>query len=428
MQEKDVDVIIVGAGAAGMLAALEIALTGRTVAVIEAKAGCGGRMNTAYTADGYPVERGAEFVHGRLSITLGLLKKAGAKTTPVGGSLWQHKDGRLAQQEDMIGDEDDLEKKFKELTEDLPVAEFLSTYLADDKFEELRFTLTNYVEGYYAADLSNASTFALREEVTKGDEKQYRIEGGYQKLVDYLEQQCRQKGVRFFFSETVHGLRWNRNNVDVKTEKNSYRASKAIVTVSVGVLATDGIAFSPALPEKTAAAQRLGFGRVVKIVVEFEDAFWKDKSATDGKELGDLNFLFSEEAIPTWWTQHPKEKAVLVGWLGGPKAAPFERFDKADIQKKALYALSRIFNLDVLHLSQKLVSSHFYNWGADPHFCGAYSYEVVGGEGLQKTILQPAEGTVYFAGEGLHHGPKIGTVEAALQSGQTVARDLIANF
>lgn len=428
MQKRDVDVIIVGAGAAGLIAALEIALTGRTVAVIEAKERCGGRMNTAYTGDGYPAERGAEFVHGNLSITLGLLKKAGAKTIPVGGSIWQHKDGRLAQQEDMIEDEDDLEKKFKELTEDKSVAEFLSTHLDGETFEELRFTLKKYVEGYYAADRLKASTFALRDELSKGDEKQYRIEGGYQKLVDYLERRCREKGVRFFSSETVEQLQWKQNEVEVKTEKNSYRANKTIVTVSVGVLATEGITFSPALPEKTAAAQRLGFGRVIKIVLEFEDAFWKDETLAGGKDLSDLNFLFSEEAIPTWWTQHPKEKAILVGWLGGPKAAPFERFDKTDVQKKALYALSRIFNLDALHLSQKLVSSHFYNWGADPHFCGAYSYEVVGGEGLQKAILQPAEGTVYFAGEGLHHGPEIGTVEAALQSGQTVARDLIANF
>lgn len=428
MQKNDVDVIVVGAGAAGLMAALEIALTGRSVAVMEAKERGGGRMNTAYTGGGYPAERGAEFVHGRLSITLGLLKKAGVKTIPVGGSFWQHKEGRLAKQEALIEDEDDLEKKLGELKSDLPVAEFLSTHLTGDKYKELRFTLTNYTEGYNAADLSKASTFALRDQLTKADDEQYRIEGGYRKLVDYLTQRCREKGVRFFFSEAVRQLTWRENAVEVSTDKATHRATKALVTVSVGVLAANGIAFSPALPEKTAAAQRLGFGHVVKVVLEFEDAFWKDKSVTDGKDLRNLNFLFSQETLPTWWTQHPKEEAVLAGWLGGPKAAAFERVDKAEVQKKALSSLSHIFNVDVLHLSQKLLSSHFYNWQADPHFCGAYSYEVVGGEALQKTILRPAENTVYFAGEGLHHGPEIGTVEAALQNGQTVARELMAHF
>lgn len=428
MQKNQFDVIVIGAGAAGLMAALEIALTGRTVGVAEAAERCGGRMNTVYTKETYPIELGAEFVHGDLPITLDLLKKAGAKTTAVRGSFWQHKEGRLCPQEDTVEDQNILEKKFGELKEDIPVAAFLSTHLAGDKFEALRFSLENYVQGYYAADPARSSTFALRDELSEGAEKNYRIEGGYQKLVDYLEAQCRNKGVQFFFSETVKKVSWKKDEAVVETGKNLYTASKVLLTVSVGVLAAERIAFAPALPDKVAAAKRLGFGRVVKVILEFEAAFWKDKSLTNGKDVSDLNFLFSEEAIPTWWTQHPKKEAVLVGWLGGPGAEAFASSDKTAVEQKALSALSRIFNLDVLHLSQKLRSSHFYNWQSDPHVCGAYSYEVVNGEALQKTVLLPADDTVYFAGEGLHHGSEIGTVEAALQSGQTVARDLIAAF
>lgn len=426
MEEARFDVVVIGAGAAGLIAATEVALTGRTVAVIEAKGRSGGRMHTVFSANGFPVELGAEFVHGNLPLTMGLLKKDGVKTFPLRGSFWRHKNGELSEQEAQIADEDDLQRKFGELKQDMPVAQFLSTRLAGEEHEALRLTLTNYVEGYYAADPANASTAALRDELMKDDEPNYRIEGGYQTLVDHLEGRCREKDVRFFFSETVHRLHWRKNEVRVETAKAHYSATKAIITVSVGVLAANTIGFSPAFPEKMEAARRLGFGHVVKVVLVFEDAFWKEEGLTGGKDLSDLNFLFSGETIPTWWTQHPKEEAVLVGWLGGPKAAAFQGSDKAGLLTKALFALGCIFNLDVLHLSQKLVGSHFYNWQTDPAFCGAYSYEVVGGEALQKTVLRPAEGTVYFAGEGLHHGPEIGTVEAALQSGQTVARELIA--
>ena len=427
MQNQKFDVLIVGAGAAGLIAALEVSLTGRTVAVIEAADRCGGRMHTVIS-NGFPVELGAEFVHGNLPVTLGLLKKAGAKTITIGGSYWQHKEGRLTEQEDVIEDEGELEKKLKALQEDVPVSDFLSTHFSDDKFEGLRFSLENYVQGYYAADPAKSSTVALRDELFKGEEKNYRIEGGYQTLVDYLEKACRDKGVQFFLSQPVQRIQWSANETVVHTNAISYSATKAMITVSVGVLASESIAFSPVLPDKIAAAKRLGFGVVVKVILEFEDAFWKDKSLTRGKDLSNAVFLFSEESIPTWWTQHPKEEAVLVGWLGGPQAEAFAWLDKAAVEQKALSAISRIFNLDVLHLSQKLRASHFYNWQSDPHFCGTYSYEVVAGEALQKTVLAPIENAVYFAGEGLHLGPEIGTVEAALQSGQTVARQLIADF
>lgn len=428
MEQKQFDVIVIGAGAAGLMAALELALTGKTVAVVEAKEKAGGRIVTVQNANHYPIELGAEFVHGNLPLTKELLKKAGAKTYAVDGGIWQHKDGELKEQEDFIDDYSDLEKKFKALKEDISVGEFLSNYLADDKYEELRFSLKNYVQGYYAADINKASAFALRDELTKGDDEQYRIENGYQKLVAYLESCCVEKGVQFYYSAPAQGIEWRLNNVDVITEKEIFRGRRAVITVSIGVLQSGHINFSPALPEKIIAAQQLGFGHVVKIILAFEDAFWKAENLAQGKHLKDLNFLFSEETIPTWWTQSPKEEAVLVGWLGGPRADTFAKVDKESLVKKALSALSRIFNLDVLHLSQKLQSSYWHNWLADPAFCGAYSYEVVNGEGFMKTILEPVESTLYFAGEGLHHGPEIGTVEAALQSGRAVAHNLVSHF
>jgi len=428
MESKTFDVVVVGAGSAGLIAALEIVLTGKSVAVIEAKENAGGRIFTVYNGNGYPVELGAEFVHGNLPVTKELLKKAGVKITTVKGSIWQYKEGRLAKQEDFIDDYSDLEKKFKELKQDIPVAEFLSAHIAGSKYEELRFSLKNYVEGYYAADLKKASTFSLRDELTKSDDEQYRIEGGYQQLVNYLEQRCKDKGVQFFFSQPVLQLHWKKSNVEAVTVQNSVRAKKALITVSVGVLQNGGIEFFPALPEKKLAAQNLGFGHVIKTILSFDDAFWKDKEFTAGKDLTDLNFLFSAEQIPTWWTQHPKKQAILVGWLGGPRANAFDTVNKENVIQKALYSLSQIFNMDVLHLLQNLKGGQMHNWSADPHFCGAYSYEVVNGNDFMQTILKPVDNTVYFAGEGLHEGSEIGTVEAALSSGRTVAYQLIANF
>src|SRR5688572_11352652 len=288
MDQHEFDVIIIGAGAAGLIAALEVALTGRIVGVVEAKHRCGGRILTQSTKQGYTIEMGAEFVHGNLPITQQLLKRMAAKTIKIDGSIWQKKDGLFQEQEDFIEDYSDLEKKFKMLDKDIPVSTFIDRHLQDNRYEELRFTLQNYVEGYYAADIRKASTKALREELTKGDDEQYRIEGGYQLLINHLEQQCRENGVRFFFNQPVWQLHWKKGRVEAITEKGSLTGKKAVITVSVGVLQREGITFSPQLLQVKEAAGRLGFGHVIKIILLFEDAFWKDQSLTNGKELDDL--------------------------------------------------------------------------------------------------------------------------------------------
>ena len=427
METIQVDALVIGAGAAGLIGALEIALTGRSVAIVEAKERTGGRMFTVME-NGLAVDLGAEFVHGNLPLTQELANKAGAKMTPVKGSIWQHKDGKIEEQEDFIEDYADLEKKFRGLQGDKTVARFLEEDLAGERYAELRFSLKNYVEGYYAADTTRSSTEALCEELKKGDEEQYRLEGGYRVLVDYLEKECRKHGVSFYLSQPVSQLQWKRGGAVAFTEKNTFRSSKMLITVPLGVLQRNGITFFPALPEIKTAAQSLGFGHVVKIVLQFEDAFWKNKELTSGKDLSDLNFLFSGETIPTWWTHHPKEDNVLVGWLGGPRAEALQMLTPEDLTAKAVYSLGKIFNLDVLHLQQKLLKAHFYNWSADPYVGGAYSYEVVNGEEAIHTLQQPVAETLFFAGEGLHHGPQIGTVEGAFQNGRDAARRLVASF
>lgn len=218
-------------------------------------------------------------------------------------------------------------------------------------------------------------------------------------------------------------LRFTKNIME-----DSYTAKKVMVTVPVGVLQNGAITFLPSIPAIQGIASQLGFGHVLKINFLFSDAFWKNKELTNEKDLDDLNFLFSEEEIPTWWTQHPQKENVLTGWLGGPKARAMQIATDEEIIQKALSSLCRIFNIDVLHLQQKLQETKFYNWSADPHFSGAYSYAVVNGKEYIQKLLQPVENTIYFAGEGLHDSINIGTVEAALVSGKDVAQRLVAEF
>jgi len=429
MKENSFDVIVVGAGAAGLMAAWELVQTGKKTAVVEARERIGGRVHTiSDPVFELPVELGAEFVHGDLPLTQMLSKKAGVKQYRVSGDIWQNEDGALEEQSDFVEDYSALNKKFKELKEDIPVARFIKNYLQGKEFEEARFTLKNYVEGYYAANTNKASTLALKEELSSSDNAQSRIEGGYGRLVNYLYEQSKEKGAAFFLSHPVKEISWKRNEVDIVAGQKSFSAKKLLATVPVGVLQSEMIRFSPAVPETIAAAKQLGFGPVIKTILQFDEAFWKKKEFTQGKNLDTLSFIFSRSVIPTWWTCYPKDGAMITGWSGGPHADKLKDLGNEAILQEALRSLGEIFKVDAAVLQRKLKGWHVINWVKDPFCCGGYSYEVVNGKKIKEVLKQPLEDTVFFAGEGLYNGPEIGTVEAALSSGREMAHELIASF
>lgn len=425
MYSNNFDIIIIGAGAAGLMAAKELSLSGKKIAVLEARDRTGGRIDTI-AASGFaqPVDRGAEFVHGDLPLTKKLLKEAGAKLVAVSGSIWQHRDGSFQQKEDFIEQYEVLTQKCAQVKQDMPVAEFINTHLQGAEFESMCSSLKNYVEGYYAASLQKASTQAFCKEATGEDEDQYFIKGGYAKLAQHLEETCKKAGAAFFLLQPVWQLHWQKGRIEAITDKQTFTAQKALITVPIGVLQSGGITFFPALPHKTAAARALGFGHVVKIILSFSEAFWKQKTRTGAKDLRHLGFLFSEAQISTWWTQHPQATNTLTGWLAGPKALFYNSHNKEELIQTALQSLSQVFKIGMPELQQALQGAETHNWSADPFTNGAYSFQVVGGAAHMQTILQPEEDTLYFAGEGLHNGPEIGTVEAALFSGQAAARKM----
>ncbi|MFN2439671.1 MAG: flavin monoamine oxidase family protein, partial [Chitinophagaceae bacterium] len=344
----------------------------------------------------------------------------------VDGDIWRKEEKGL-QKSDFIEGYRVLNKKFKELTSDISVADFLKQYLNKPEHEELKKSLESYVEGYYAADLTKASTFALRDELKNSSDKQYRVESGYQTLVDYMHSEYLQKGGTVYLSSPVTAINWQNENIEVITEQQKLSAKKIIITVPIGILQSQQINFTPRIENKIAAAKQAGYGPVIKIVIEFDDIFWNDRSLT-GKDTKNLGFLFSEETVPTWWTQYPKEVPVLTGWLGGPHAEKMKHLTNEEILRKAITSLSSIFNIEAISLNQKIVSWRVINWATDPFSLGAYSYNTVAGDAAIKILNEPVENKLFFAGEGLHTGPEIGTVEAALVSGRETAHLVIASF
>ncbi len=427
------DVIIIGAGAAGLMAAKQLSASGLKVCVLEARDRMGGRINTI-NEQGYhqAIEGGAEFIHGNLRMTLELLKEAELEKKEIKGEVWQVIKGKWTQESEFFKHSELVIAKLKEVTEDISIADFMERYFAANEYESLRNSLTSYVEGYYSGEIAKTSSKSFLEEWMSEDDEQYRPSGGYGKMIDYLADSSRKAGTVIQLSTVVKEIRWSKGKVEVIDESHqSYFAHKVIITVPLGVwLAGDvkgAIKYKPEIPGKTEAAKQMGFGAVIKVLLDFKEPFWEDEAIEKScnAPTGNFHIAISDNTVPTWWRQQPDHSTLLTGWLSGPKA--LEAKDKTDenILSAAIDSVSSIFNVTPDFLREKLNWWKVFNWTKDPFTRGSYSYSTLYSPEARMILAEPVDDTLFFAGEALYNGPETGTVEAALTSGMEVASKIM---
>jgi len=255
-------------------------------------------------------------------------------------------------------------------------------------------------------------------------------------MINYLAHKCKENGGNIYLNSIVNQIDWKHETIKVTTAAGEeYAAEKVIIALPLGVLQADkaekgAIEFHPPIKEQNKAINDLGFGAIIKFLLEFKDAFWENTETRilTGKNLKEMAFLISDEDIPTWWTQYPKRSALLTGWLGGPRAKEKQGNTNDELLQQALQSLSNIFKLPVDELRAKLIASNIVNWTADPFTRGSYSYDTVAAPQAREVLEKGIDGILFFAGEYLYEGPAMGTVEAALTSGEKAAMKVINQY
>ena len=420
MPDQSEHIVIVGAGAAGLMAARELARAGRKVTILEARQRCGGRIHPLPASEfGYPADGGAEFVHGEAPVTRALLREAGLSLREIEGEQWSF-DGTTLTRERDHPHEAELHAKLRDLKHDLTVADFLRRHFAGDDYAPMRHSIERMVEGYDAADPERASTLALRAEwMDGGHAPQARIDGGYGAMIDFLVADCRRRGVTIRLGSVVSAIAEEGGAVVVRcAEGNVHACGRVILTVPLPLLRD--ISLPARARGKLAAADDFGFGNVIKILLRFARPWWRERE----QDLADMTFLLSDETIPVWWTRYPDQHPVLTGWFGGPRTTELASLDPPALIDAGLGSLAAIFGLPRDDIARELVAAAAINWAHDRFARGAYSWATPRTRDAQE-LLGRVDGPVLFSGEALYRGRDMGTVEAALASGLHTARAIL---
>jgi len=429
------DVVIIGAGAAGLAAATELARAGLSALIVEARDRVGGRCwSLEVPGVPVPIELGAEFIHGRPAATFSLLDRAGVAAIDRIGSGWYVERGRLKLTGDVFGEIHAALRKSGMPRKGVSFETFLNRELRHVSARARAFARRR-VEGYDAADPARASARAIVEEWSGEDEataaSHYRPLGGYGLLLDSLSRTLAGTGVRLQLRTVVREVRWRRGHVQIEGRRGgkAFRATaaRAIVTLPLGVLQlqrdTPGaVRFSPALAQKERALRGLAPSPVIKVVMRFRTAFWEE---LDAGRYADAAFLRSFDApFPSFWTALPVRTPLLVAWAGGPRAERLSGAAMRDVIRQATMSLESMFGKRA-RVERQLEAAWVHDWQEDPCARGAYSYVMVGGDGARKALATSLHDTLFFAGEATDFQGEHGTVAGALRSGTRAARQVL---
>src|SRR5487761_40431 len=429
------DVIVIGAGVAGLAAAQSLSAAGMKVCILEARDRIGGRIHTLRDAVlDAPVELGAEFIHGRPEEIFTIVHAADLTATEVSARHSYLRDGKLSQQANIFRQIDELFACMADPNlPDQTFSEFLSGMHGDDEVKSLA---TGYVEGFNAAWAGRISTRSLvyerqASEAIHGD-RSFRLRDGYERVPQWLWEQCSSHPTTLHLKTVVTDLRWRRGWVEVAARSSgsvvSFAAERAILTVPLGVLkapvgSPGAIRYEPELAGLREALDRLEMGHAIRITVHFRPSFWEKQ-----RTLSETSFIFSNDLwFPTWWTMLPARTPVVTGWSGGPKAERLVRLSDASVAETAFTSLARIVGVNPETVAEEVERWVLHNWSNDPYAGGAYSYACVGGLAARRVLAAPIKNTLYLAGEAAEADGHSATVHGAIATGKRAAADLLGS-
>lgn len=422
-QDHVYDVVVIGAGMAGIAAAHELVHQGYDVVVLEGRNRIGGRIHTV-TLNETPIDLGATWIKGTQGNPIyALASKYNIKTIPYdddsidvfsteGQLLNADQMKSLNQIEDALYDM--IEKQQEEQEEDMPLYGALNPWISSlPSTYQLwaRYKLSSEIELDYAADAQDLSLYYFDSDSEFGGNDLI-VPGGYKQLIDVLAQD-----LNILTDQKVVAIDYDDQHVTVKTTRGMFNANYAICTIPLGVLKSDRTPlFNPPLPiTKQKAMSNLKMSILHKTVLYFPFPFWNDQTNIIG-------YIPQEKGH---WVEYVNlykftKAPILIGFNASEYADSFKSLTDSEIKDQMMEVLRTMYGS---HIPEPIsyVTSH---WGEDPFSFGSYSHLPVGASPKDYAEMAKPVGNLLFAGEATSL-EYFGTVMGAYLSGIREAKRVL---
>jgi monoamine oxidase len=405
---SEVDVAIIGAGAAGLGAARALENSGLSVIVLEGRDRVGGRGHTIMAAPGIAFDLGCGWLHSAdknsfVKIAEQLNFEID-KTRPP----WReqsHDAGFPAKERaDFIEAIDDFYDRAEEAAKsgrDSPASAWLEP---GNRWNPMIDAISTYVNG---CELDRVSILDMDAYQDTGIN--WRVRRGFGALMAAYGASC-----PLAFNCNVTRIDHSGTRLRIETSRGTLSAGKAIVTVPTNLISDEAIAFYPALPAKLDAARGLPLGLDNKVMLALDqpEALPKD---------GNLRGATMRTAMGSFHLR-PFGQPCIEGFFGGSFARALEEAGDGALAAQAIDEIAALLGSDFRKKLKPLAESR---WAHDPFARGAYSHALPGHAGKRAVLAAPVDGRLFFAGEAT--SPNFfSTAHGARDSGERAAGEVMA--
>jgi monoamine oxidase len=419
-------VCIVGAGAAGIYAAAFLLSRGVDVIVLEASSGAGGRIRSREGFADFPVELGAEEIHGRRSLLYDLalsVYPSAIFSEPGSSKYWLNNalrdDYYFTQSETLQGAGQTLLQIAESLAAyegaDISLQEYLLNFPVDANLLEIANAL---IANEYGTQLDRIGMYALREA-----EQRYSsgIDGYFLKdksLWSLFEQAFPEALARVSYNAPVSEIMYENDDVVVKTTSGiELSCKKVLITVPIRILQQDFIAFTPPLSQtKQAAIAAIKMDVGSKFVLRFSAPFWTEETGS----------ILGGNKIPEYWVSSAGKSTgsfTLTAFVMGERAAYFQGMAEAQIQTELLGELALMYPTQ--NPASLCTGIAVQRWADEPFIRGAYSYPSPESTGMREVLTEPVANKLFFAGEACNVNGHIATVHGAMESAYLACKAIL---